>query len=34
MFFEIVSEVFVDGVNWGRIVVLYVFGGKLVMYCD
>ena len=33
-FFEIASEVFVDGVNWGRIVALYAFGGKLAMYCD
>lgn len=33
-FEEIASEVFADGVNWGRIVALYAFGGKLAVYCD
>lgn len=33
-FFEIASEVFADGINWGRIVALYAFGGKLAVYCD
>ena len=33
-FYEIASEVFVDGINWGRIVALFAFGGKLAMYCD
>lgn len=33
-FFEIASEVFADGINWGRIVALFAFGGKLAVYCD
>lgn len=33
-FVEIASEVFVDGINWGRIVALFAFGGKLAVYCD
>lgn len=33
-FEEIAGEVFADGVNWGRIVALYAFGGKLAVYCD
>lgn len=33
-FVEIASEVFVDGINWGRIVALFAFGGKLALYCD
>ena len=33
-FAEIASEVFSDGVNWGRIVALYAFGGKLALYCE
>ena len=33
-FVEIASEVFADGVNWGRIVALFAFGGKLAVYCD
>ncbi|XP_032233696.1 bcl-2-like protein 1 isoform X2 [Nematostella vectensis] len=33
-FVEIAGEVFADGVNWGRIVVLYAFGGRLAVYCE
>lgn len=33
-FVEIASEVFVDGINWGRIVALFAFGGKLAVYCN
>ena len=33
-FVEIASEVFVDGVNWGRIVALYAFCGRLALYCE
>lgn len=33
-FVEIASEVFADGINWGRIVVLYAFGGRLAVYCE
>lgn len=29
-FVQVVDEVFWDGINWGRIVVVYVFGGKFV----
>jgi BCL2-like 1 (apoptosis regulator Bcl-X) len=33
-FVEIAGEVFADGINWGRIVVLYAFGGRLAVYCE
>ena len=32
-FCEVADEVFKDDCNWGRIVVLYAFGGKLAEYC-
>ncbi len=32
-FCEIADEIFGDECNWGRIVVLYTFAGKLAAYC-
>jgi len=32
-FCEISEEIFKDDINWGRIVVLYTFAGKLAAYC-
>jgi len=29
IFWDIADEIFLDGINWGRIIVLYAFGGKL-----
>lgn len=29
----IADEMFADGVNWGRIVVLYTFGGRIATHC-
>lgn len=32
-FCEISEEIFKDDINWGRIVVLYTFAGKLAIHC-
>lgn len=32
-FCEIAEEIFKDDTNWGRIVVLYTFAGKLAVHC-
>lgn len=32
-FVQVADEVFRDGVNWGRIVALFTFGGKLAQFC-
>ncbi|XP_020904924.1 bcl-2-like protein 2 isoform X2 [Exaiptasia diaphana] len=32
-FVQIADEVFRDGVNWGRIVALFTFGGRLAQFC-
>ncbi|XP_065060306.1 apoptosis regulator Bcl-2-like [Rhopilema esculentum] len=32
-FCEIAEEIFKDDINWGRIVVLYTFAGKLAIHC-
>lgn len=32
-FMTIVNEIFMDGVNWGRVVALFGFGGKLAVKC-
>ncbi|KAK3733232.1 hypothetical protein QZH41_001999 [Actinostola sp. cb2023] len=32
-FIQVADEVFRDGVNWGRIVALFTFGGKLAQFC-
>lgn len=32
-FRAIVTEIFADGVNWGRVVALFGFGGKLSVKC-
>lgn len=32
-FVQVADEVFRDGINWGRIVAVYAFGGKLAQYC-
>lgn len=29
----VADEIFKDGINWGRIVVLYTFGGKIATHC-
>ena len=33
IFCEVAEEIFRDGINWGRIIVLYAFGGKLAEHC-
>ena len=32
-FKQVADEIFVDGINWGRIVVLYTFGGRVATHC-
>ena len=32
-FCEIADEIFSDDINWGRLVVLYTFAGKLAIHC-
>ncbi|EDO34312.1 predicted protein [Nematostella vectensis] len=33
-FKQVADEIFGDGINWGRIVVLYTFAGKVAKYCQ
>ncbi|NP_001274311.1 uncharacterized protein LOC100215682 [Hydra vulgaris] len=33
MFHTIAEEIFSDGINWGRIIVLYAFAGKIAEHC-
>jgi len=32
-FKQVADEIFTDGVNWGRIVVLYTLGGRIATHC-
>lgn len=32
-FLQVADEVFRDGINWGRIVALFTFGGRLAQFC-
>ena len=32
-FVAVCKEIFKDGINWGRIVALFAFGGRLAVYC-
>lgn len=33
-FKRVADEIFADGINWGRIVVLYTFGGRVATFCN
>ncbi|EDO39531.1 predicted protein [Nematostella vectensis] len=32
-FVQVADEVFKDGINWGRIVAVFTFGGRLAQFC-